>query len=429
MQYKVSEIIKRALVLADIPNSQNLTYKDHNQYLNQAWRHLNQQFIDQGIKYFYDVVDVGIGYNDLPWDFYQIDCIKTYSGYILPRHTNDMLENETSYDIIGNQLRIYNAFGAVKMYYWKKPVALTFPADKKEVELPIDLNTIDVWDIYDNKLVYVLENSVHVYNLKEGTDNVILDEGTAITQLVAGNGCFYLETEADNISVKAISSYKGNLLDRSSNETATYVKTEDNSLFIATSSDNVFSVHNWKSNETEDYTVYPITGGTDAIIFKGEVYEAADGKVYNISKETDNEVGSGNKINVAEWEDGIALLTDKQLIWFYDDTTFTEDLDIRNKVLSIIKADADTGYGILTTDGTDYFIESWMPDTLLDFPSTVLYDYISYYLAYLYSLRLGLEVTNLEKALSQVETSLYSSLDNNGSYSTITDVTGGGYFY
>ena len=427
MQYKVSEIINRALVLADIPNSQNLTYKDLNQYLNQAWRHLNQQIINHAIKYFYNETDVGVGYNDLPWDFYQIDCVKTYNGYILPRHTNDMTDFDTSYDIIGNQLRVYNALGPVKMYYWKKPVTLTFPSKKREAELPIDLDSIEVWDIYDSRLVYVLDNSVHIYNLKEGTDSVILDEGTSITKLVAGNGCFYLEASADNISVKAISSYKGNLLDRSSSETASYIKTEDNSVFISTYADNVLSVHNWKSNETEDYTIYPVANVTDTIIFKDEVYAAADGKVYNVSKETDNEVGTGTKLNVAEWEDDIALLTDRQLIWFYNDTTFTEDLDIKNKVLNIIKADADTGYGMLTTDGTDYFIESWMPDTLLDFPSTVLYDFMAYYLSYLFALRLGLEVTNIEKALAQTEHSFYDSIDNTGYYKVITDVTGGGY--
>lgn len=429
MQYKVSEIINRALVLADIPNSENLTYKDLNQYLNQAWRHLNQQIINHGIKYFYDEVDVGVGYNDLPWDFYQIDCIKTYNGYILPRHTNDMTDFDTSYDIIGNQLRIYNAFGPVKMYYWKKPVTLTFPAKKKEAELPIDLNSIDIWDIYDSRLVYVLDNNVHVYNLKEGTDNIILDEGSSITKLVAGNGCFYLEAEADNISIKAISSYKGNLLDRSSDGTASYIKTEDNSVFISTYADNTLSVHNWKSSETEDYTVYPTTNTTDVIIFKGEIFAASNGKVYNISKETDNEVGAGNTLNIAEWEDDIAILTDRQIIWFYDDITFTENLDIKNKVLNIIKADADTGYGMLTTDGTDYFIESWTPDTLLDFPSTVLYDYLAAYLSFLFSLRLGLDTANIEKALAQIESSFYDSIDNSGSYKTITDVTGGGYFY
>jgi hypothetical protein len=95
--------------------------------------------------------------------------------------------------------------------------------------------------------------------------------------------------------------------------------------------------------------------------------------------------------------------------------------------LNIIKADADTGYGMLTTDGTDCFIESWMPDTLLDFPNTVMYDFIAYYLAYLFALRLGLEVTNIEKALTQAESSFYDSIDNTGYYKTIIDVTGGGY--
>ena len=130
---------------------------------------------------------------------------------------------------------------------------------------------------------------------------------------------------------------------------------------------------------------------------------------------------------MADWEDDVAILTDRQLIWTNDDKVFTEDLDIKNKVLNIIKADADTGYGMLTTDGTDYFIESWMPDTLLDFPSTVMYDYLAAYLAFLFSLRLGLDTVNIEKVLAQIEESFYDSIDNTGSYKTLLDVTGGGY--
>ena len=93
--------------------------------------------------------------------------------------------------------------------------------------------------------------------------------------------------------------------------------------------------------------------------------------------------------------------------------------------MAILKGDINTGYGYLTTDGTDYYIESWVPDTLLDFPSSLMFDFLSYQMAYYYSLRLGLDLSNITMALNVAEEAFYDSIDQNGDFSSISDVVGG----
>ena len=93
-----SEIVKRALELADMSGSHVISYKEESDYLAQAWKYVNQKCVQQGVKYFYGRCPVMSGVNRLPWDFDQIDTIKTRAGYQLPRHTNDMDENFGSFD-------------------------------------------------------------------------------------------------------------------------------------------------------------------------------------------------------------------------------------------------------------------------------------------------------------------------------------------
>ena len=140
---------------------------------------------------------------------------------------------------------------------------------------------------------------------------------------------------------------------------------------------------------------------------------------------TDEKVTDGNWLLPTTFEDRPALLSDKTITFYneYEDK-FEESVDVTNKILAILKADVNTGYGFLTTDGTDYYIESWVPDTLLDFPSSLMFDFLSYQMAYYYSLRLGLDTTNIATALSIAEESFYESLDQNGDFPSISDVVG-----
>ena len=84
MKYLASQIIERAERLADISNTDFLTYKEKGQYLQDAWTSVYQQLINKGDKQFVKEVELmnsgsSVGEwteYELPDDLFQICSVK-----------------------------------------------------------------------------------------------------------------------------------------------------------------------------------------------------------------------------------------------------------------------------------------------------------------------------------------------------------------
>ena len=424
MKYKVSDVVKRALSLADMSNSQVVDYEETNKYLNQAWTNVCQKCINHGIKYFYDEVEVTVGYNELPWDFYQIDAIQSKYGYNLPKHTRSDPENKPSYDIIGNKLFIYGSIvPSLKMKYWKKPITLTWPNKAIKIDnIPLS----DISSFYDTKMVYSINNEIHIYDLKTEEDKTI-EEADSIVTLVAGRGMFYVKALINSSSKSIICSYNGNVIlsyTNTENDTYAPMMLQDGSLGVYRYSDGHILIEDWKQQTDDIEVTTELDGGQIVYEYFNHYYASINDEIVDVV--TDEKVTDGNWLVTTTFEDRSALLSDKTITFYneYEDK-FEEGIDITNKILAILKGDINTGYGYLTTDGTDYYIESWIPDTLLDFPSSLMFDFLSYQMAYYYSLRLGLDLSNITMALNVAEEAFYDSIDQNGDFSSISDVVGG----
>ena len=424
MKYKVSDVVKRALSLADMSNSQVVDYEETNKYLNQAWTNVCQKCINHGIKYFYDEVEVTVGYNELPWDFYQIDAIQSKYGYNLPKHTRSDPENKPSYDIIGNKLFIYGSIvPSMKMKYWKKPITLTWPNKAIKIDnIPLS----DISSFYDTKMVYSINNEIHIYDLKTEEDKTI-EEADSIVTLVAGRGMFYVKALINSSSKSIICSYNGNIISAytdSENNTYAPMMLQDGSLGVYRYSDGHILIEDWKQ-QTDDIEVTTELDDEETLYeYFNHYYVSINSEIVDVV--TDEKVTDGNWLVATTFEDRPALLSDKTITFYNEEEDkFEESIDITNKILAILKGDINTGYGYLTTDGTDYYIESWIPDTLLDFPSSLMFDFLSYQMAYYYSLRLGLDLSNITMALNVAEEAFYDSIDQNGDFPSISDVVGG----
>lgn len=447
MKYTVNDIIKRALVIADMDGSDVISYEQTNNYLNQAWRNVVQKAINAGIKYFYSEVEVTCGWNDLPWDFYQIDSIQSRYGWTLPKHNRADPENFPSYDIIGNKLFVYGSIvPSLKMMYWKKPITLTFPNKKINID---DIPTYDVMDMYDTKMVYAFSGQVHIYDVREKIDTELPDTFDSINKIFCGRGCFYVEGTVGLNELKIVSSYRGKQIISNQEQRfedldlfPIFLEDESISLFYTDESEHKIYVFDWKKNTILEFG-YPATYPSDlphnewaevSWLANGVIYHAAsdDNGNWFIIKVTEDEYsvyGKGRYIRKTIFEDTPAILTDQSIIWENDDAIFEEPLDVENKVLAVLKGDFKTGYGLLTTDGTDYYIESYMPDTLLDFPSALMFDYLAYSLAYYYSLRLNVDMTNITEAVENAEHLFLDSLDQNADYPLVVDVSGASQYY
>lgn len=187
MKYKASEVIKRALDLADIQNTDFLSYRENAHYINDAWKQLYQWLINKGDKQFVKEVRLagGSGFGfleyEIPEDLYQIQSIKSVSGYIVPRKTDSESINSGTYDVVNNKLRLYGCSSDLILTYYTVPVWITYPDKTISAEVP------------EGKIVARYGNNVLILVNKEYSDNSIQYTfiiKNLITNEVAGNISF-----------------------------------------------------------------------------------------------------------------------------------------------------------------------------------------------------------------------------------------------
>lgn len=373
MYWTVKDILEHSLELCDMADSNVISYAEKNRFLNQAWKEVNQKCINKGIKYFHSEVEVGAGFNSLPWDFYQVDKVDNNGVYV-------------DYEIVNNMIKCRSAG---TLHYWTKPVTLTFPNRIQEAKLP-EIGYI--YSFYGNKVVYLEGNTLKSYNLETEEEEFIVEfsEETPY-KVIASKGNIYLKF-ADH---QVIINYNGKKLKDFTE--ASLVVYPNHLDFI------------------EGYTIEVFYSYIDKLLYsENDVIKDLNGKEYCY----------GSQIRVTQFDGNEAFITDNgEVVWLVEDNVFIEPIDLENQnILGILKADTKTGYGFITSDATNTYIESWIPDTRLDFPSTLMYDYLSYLIAYYITLKIGASTESIGQALQNAEFSFFDSLDNQGYYPTIRNV-------
>lgn len=201
--YKASEIIERSLRLADINNTDFLTYTEKTQYLQDSWKTVFQWLINKGDKQFVREIELANSFSfhdwteyELPFDLYQICSLKNkYSGSIVNRHSESQGINSNTYEVVNNRLRLYGvADGPLLLTYWVNPLYLSFP-DK-------DINIDSLGTILSTAGNSVLTSDGAITNLVTGetVGNIEIEDNH---KYVLGNGHVFdyiinntLDTEA-----------------------------------------------------------------------------------------------------------------------------------------------------------------------------------------------------------------------------------------
>ena len=170
MKYLASQIIERAERLADISNTDFLTYKEKGQYLQDAWTSVYQQLINKGDKQFVKEVELMNSGSpvgewteyELPDDLFQICSVKNkISGSIVPRYSESESINSGTYEVVNNKLRLYGALNApLLLTYWIIPTYISFP-DK---DVGVDVNG----NILSSAGNSILTDTGSIVNIKNG---------------------------------------------------------------------------------------------------------------------------------------------------------------------------------------------------------------------------------------------------------------------
>lgn len=213
MNVKASDLIQRALALADLTNTSFPTSTENRTYINLAFADIYQELINEGQKYYFEEIEmphthetteyvdnpnydpretipnpdydpedpespetipnpsydprekiaqtVSVTDNELPEDFYQLYDLKDENGYRISRKQRNSTDKDKWYDIVkGNLVLSPRIIDKVKMEYFPKPFELD-PTETGDVDLDFPDNIF--YQICTLKLA-------EYYKIKQGGD-------------------------------------------------------------------------------------------------------------------------------------------------------------------------------------------------------------------------------------------------------------------
>mgnify|MGYP003307441111 FL=1 len=187
MNIKASQLIARALALADLTNTTFPTAEENRYYINLSWQDVYQELINEGQKYYFETIEMPRTHTvteyitnpdydpretipnpdydpedpespetipnpdydprekipvshtvtdmTLPDDFYQLYDLKDEKEQRIPRRQRNSIKNEKWYDIVKNELKVSERVeGKLTMEYFPKPFELD-PTETGDVDL------------------------------------------------------------------------------------------------------------------------------------------------------------------------------------------------------------------------------------------------------------------------------------------------------
>lgn len=375
-RYTAGYIVERALEIADIANTDFLSYREKTKYLNDAWKNVYQTLINYNLDIFTvraQLIGSG-GVYPLPWDCYQIKAVKNpISGNIIPRKAESESVFGPYYEIVNNKIVLGPTVGPVELIYWRKPFFLSLP--DRVVETQYDRTKYDVLDTCNNSLlikdsIVGVEQKMYIQNLlADSMLELPIAPDPAYAWYLGNN--FVLKYKAtdngDETYTTELVAYDfyGNVINQTSGTGTDAIKIirADNGLlyegFVGEGE------YEGKFLITEMFAEDPIaildtpSDALDCLCIDGEFYFTKDQEVFPIGV----------------FDDRPAYITGNKELHLINPngSEIVEKIDIPS-----IGGIYCVKYGYLTFDGKLY---SCIPDTELNFPNNFMYDLIAYDLA------------------------------------------------
>lgn len=399
--YTAQDIINRSFQLADLENSDFISYSEKIAILNEAYTKLYQKLINLGDNNFVRIINTNNAEIELPPDFWQLKSVTlNNSGFltqVLRRPANQTL-NYLSYDLMNNTLVINgNRMGAtVTVEYYPVPTTLTFP--NKPKVLPAS-NIVDM-----HKHYYITADTTNdVYKLYDTEDSSI-----EITVNVPPSVYTRVHMEDDYITfMTSVGSVYFNLM------TGESTTVTDNSYVPAYYRGKTFRYKASKLYFVDanivayDEVTTVVQTGLKAIIysedFSNYIALKLDGTVYSKSGAIDLK-RSITKIH-SHGNDTVVCVSGTPYIATVDtDGTILSETLKDYAIVSVTDFDDDTGYGMLTKQlGGKNTLISYMDNTVLDFPNNMYFTMLAYLLALSFKTKQGSDTTQLAAMATAAE--------------------------
>lgn len=364
MTQTTKDIIIAAKQIADIENSDFISWNENIRLLNENWTALHQKLINKGDFTFTNEMNIGKE-QFLPEDFYQVLSVLDNYNTPVPRYSIGMNDCQVWYKLINNKI-ILNGLYSAKLTYFTKPQFLTYQAETINDALPLSEDETIKFACGN----YVLTNK-NIWDVKEATiikvapENAIYIDGYGRTYLANEKPIFYHDGRCFKLTNSGCS---------------------DPDCEVPYSND--------IENITFDGVYYYVRYNDKTI----KVFEQADQNYIDVLEGYNSNIyfSNGHKFCI------------KNSIAYIDDISMYDASIYDNKVF-MLKIDLNTGYGLFTNNNK---ILSIAVDTELSFPNNLYYNVLAYMLAFAYCCKQGKDVSYVGAQLNNNTEILYDTLTN-----------------
>ena len=446
--YYVSDIIKRARQLADLENSDFISWNEDIQLLNENYRSMYQKLINKGDKSFIKQIRTGDSDFELPSDFWQLKGVYLWNNgniILINKRAENESFNSLYYEIVNGVIHINGTHGEVLVEYYATPSTITYPAKAKEINLPetasyngnsykitwqakknvffigsIMVSSAKVWIVYnsvtgntssgyvektgafepvmisDRFLIFRTETKFEIFDFV--SEKYVYDASFSDVPLVGADGRLYIYNITDYRFYLASIGASNNLLLRAVTEPR-QITTIGKYGYCSKNFENIYSYDftNYYYNEveliTDDFFLFDFSSGhfvNNELWIKGETYDFG----YFAFKENEHELKM--KLNGEEYD----------FFWCYD---FNDN----------------SGYGHFVYSFYDgkYYELSFIPDTELNFPNSFYFSLLGYMLAAAYKIKQNADASGIQALIQDQIQTFYDTLETDAfSVSRITNV-------
>lgn len=402
--YSASDIVKRAMSLADIENSDFISFSEKIALLNEAYQTLYQKGLNKDVNAFVKYINTRDKVIQLPRDFYQLKAVtlgRDKDVRVILRRPANASFNILSYDMINNTLQINGetSGGTICVEYFPVPTTLTFPNVTKTLELQ---NVLDM-----HKDIYLEQDDTDVY-IKSLSDTDYAKKVEFTTTPSVDIPEMLIHAEDDFITFSdSITQYLFNLNTEQIVETNLPVVIYEHKTYLYDNVNKKLLIPGLNI-VVEDLEI-DLSNCTISILSKDKTKYV--GQNYNGGLFINGTHQDFNASKMFYWNDLVYLSNESTLLAVYHfDGDYTENTLLDEAAISIVDIDDNTGYGYLGKRLNKYNLVSFFDDTQLNFPNNTYFVFMSYLLALAFKSKQGSDTSQLAVQLDKAEEAFYDTL-------------------
>lgn len=457
IKYTTKDIVNRAKQLADLNNSDFISWNENINLLNENWQKIYQQLIDNGDKTFIKEFEtVSLNKIKLPCDFYQLFSVELIpSCRQILRKAKSEPESSLTYDIENDYLILYGTVSEkVRIKYIPIPQTLTLQNETKDIDSDfssvyssvLENEELKFMDCYKNKYLFLKKtngtNICNLYIFNKDTNEIkkiTNDFSYEITYAVIGyknivyfisrneNNKYSIYSIKNNIVTVELEAFQTSpsLLKRDKDVGAVYIENNRMNIFVNDNQPLFPQIDNLDvvlsegigtfMSFTNDYIslLLPIVNEklenkwiqldvdlttTPYVAIKTTPFEGLDFGYSHTYKRYSNVIN------------GKVCISTKDMFYVDGYGLFNND---EYEVIGVNELNNDEGYGIsiIDTYNTNHvLLHSHFVDTLLVYPNNIYFNFMAILLAISYKIKQNADITVLSTKYGEMEAQYFDSL-------------------